>query len=453
MERHLLKKEDFIVIRLGGVSYLFLSKTLQYFKITNPDIEEYLKLCVTGDTRDTFLSDDEIISIGQTLAVGEEVVEASASDISDVAHNFLILSLTSGCNLACKYCFAEITKKYNTMNFEVAKKAIDNMINQQNDRDEYNIFFFGGEPLLKKELVKQIAEYAYKEITEKDKQIKFLINTNATLIDDDTLQMFKRYNFTVTVSLDGPKMYHNRNRVYVNGKGSFQKVMKGIELLKKNNIQTNIRATFSPDTRDLVSNFEFFESLKLPYTYSFTINSEYKANLKETYFEEYQFEIIEKEMFRVMDFFYEKISRIDAIYYTGLNQKLSLVRHKKKRTHACEAGRRSIVVDDNGNYYACQNMIPYKQTVLGCVDSGFSEEKKRMFRSEELSLIDECHNCAIRNLCAGGCAVERLNPNNKTKRQMCRLFQSEWKSLLYLYALIMEAKKNKNKYDSAITVH
>ena len=440
LRRLFLNSSDYLVIRSRETNYLFLSKTLQYFKITDPSIEEYLRLCKAGGKGSTFLTEDEIFEIGSFLTTDDDV-EVNAT--SEVGHNFLILNITGGCNLACKYCFAQIMKNHNTMTLDVAKRAIFNMINQESDNDEYFVYFFGGEPLLKKELVKQITEYAYEEITrKKKKKIKFLVNTNATLIDNETIQLFKKYDFTVTVSLDGPMTYHDRSRVYINGKGSFERVITSVEMLKKNNIQTNLRATFSPDTQDLVSIIKFFESLKLPYAYSFTINSEYKMNLKETYFEEEQFRMVENELHKVMDFFYDKIRLGETIYYTGLNQKLSMLRYKRKRSYSCEAGRRSMTVNEYGNYYACQNMIPYKQTKLGDVDKGISEEKNRMFRSKDLTLLNECHNCTIRNLCAGGCAVERSNPNKKMKRQMCRLFDIEWKSLLYLYALIIETKKN-----------
>jgi radical SAM additional 4Fe4S-binding domain len=442
LRRFLLNRGDYIVINSGESKYLFLSKTLRYFKITNAYIKKYLRLCETEGYGSTSLTEGEVKSIGNFLTTDDfmDTTEDSLSD--DGGHNFLILNLTGGCNLACKYCFAEITKSYNTMSLDVAKKAITNMLNQEKDIDEYSIFFFGGEPLLKKDLIKQIVEFAYDEIAVKEsKKVKFLINTNATLIEENIIQLFKKYDFTVTVSLDGPMEYHDRNRVYINGKGSFERVATSVEMLKKNNIQTNLRATFCPDTQDLVSNFKFFESMKIPYAYSFTINSEYKMNLKDTFFEEDQFEAIESEMRKVMDFFFDKIRRVETIYYTGLNRKLSMLRYKKKRAYSCEAGRRSITVDEQGNYYACQNMIPYKQTIMGSVDQGISNDKKMQFHSKELRLLNECHSCAIRNLCAGGCSAERYNPNSKTKRQMCRLFNIEWKNLLYLFALIIETKK------------
>lgn len=439
LNHYLLKKSDYLLVRSQTNKYLFLSETLQYFQIADPSIEEYIKLCNKGNINQTFLDKEKIMAIGNYLATPKKENNEKQQDIK---HNFLILNLTGACNLCCKYCFAEIKKKHNTMTFDIAKKAIDHMINQQSEEKEYFLYFFGGEPLLKKHLIKEITEYAFEEITErKKKKINFLINTNATLIDDEIVLFYRQYNFKVTVSIDGPADYHNKNRVYKNSSGSFNNVMKGINLLKTNKITTDLRATFSPDTQDLISLFNFFEELKLPYTYSFTINSEYKLNLKETLFKENQFEIIDKELHKVMDFFFEKIKNKEIIHYTGLNQKLLKIKHKFKSTHACEAGRKSITIDENGNYYACQNMIPYKHTILGNIHTGISNEKKKHFRSKELKSLIECNNCSIRNLCGGGCEVERNNSNPKAKLQMCKLFHLEWKNLLYLYALIIEAKK------------
>ena len=165
--RFLLNGGDYIVIRSEETKYLFLSKTLQYFKITNPSIDEYLRLCETDGYGTTNLTKDEIKSIGNYLTANNDTDVALPPD---AGHNFLILNLTGGCNLACKYCFAEITQKHNTMTLDIAKKAICNMLNQKKEIEEYSIFYFGGEPLMKKDLLKQITEYAYKEVAKrKDK--------------------------------------------------------------------------------------------------------------------------------------------------------------------------------------------------------------------------------------------------------------------------------------------
>ena len=439
LRRYLLKKNDYMIVSTQKAKYLFLSDSLRYFKITDRSVDAYLGVCQTGGASKTSLTEKEIISIGNFLSRNDNHETISPQDNG---HDFLILNLTNACNLTCTYCFTETTKNHRTMTFEVAEKAIQAMI-KQNKSNEYSIYFFGGEPLMQKKLVKQITMYAYEEIVTKKKgKVTFLLNTNATLIDDEIIQLFRKYDFKVTVSLDGPMPQHNKNRVYASGKGSFEKVVESINALKKNRVRTDIKATFSPDTEDLVSVFSFFESLQLPYFYSFTISADYKMNTEETYFEEEQFIAAEKELRKVMDFFFSKMMRGETIYYSGLNQKLAILKYKLIRSHSCEAGRKSLTVDEQGNYYACQNMIPYKQTIIGNVNWGVSETQKHLYRSEDVDDLNECNYCTIRNLCAGGCMVGRCNSNGKTHRQMCRLFHIEWQNLLYFYALINEIKKN-----------
>jgi uncharacterized protein len=226
--QYLLGKNDFQIIDSENQKYLFLADSLRFFRITNSAIEEYLRLCTTGNINNTFLSKEEITQIGNFLKQ-EENIEMPEST-PDLNYTSLTLNITGKCNMACKYCFAD-TSIAKSMTFEIAKKAIDNMLAQKEDADEYSIFYFGGEPLLKKTLLRQTSEYAYQEITVKrNKKIKFLINTNATLIDDEVIAIFKQYGFKVTVSLDGPREIHDINRIYSDGKGSYRKPTRNCKL-------------------------------------------------------------------------------------------------------------------------------------------------------------------------------------------------------------------------------
>ena len=157
---YLLNETDFEVIRSGNHNYLFLADSLRFFRITNPKIEEYLRLCVTKNSTNTSLLNEEIICLGNNLKENEKQ-ESERAPVFDC--NFLILNITAGCNLACKYCFAETDKDKKSMPLETAQKAINNMLSQKNEINEYSIYYFGGEPLFKKKLLRQITEYAYQE--------------------------------------------------------------------------------------------------------------------------------------------------------------------------------------------------------------------------------------------------------------------------------------------------
>ena len=436
VEEFLLNKTDFEIIQSKNHNYLFLADSLRLFKIINPKIEEYLRLCISKSCVDTFLSNEEIIRLG-TYLKQDEKQEPESAPVFDC--NFLILNITGGCNLACKYCFAETAGKKKSMSLEIAQKAIQNMLSQKNEINEYSIYYFGGEPLLKKELLLEITEYAYSEIAVKrNKKINFLINTNATLINEEIVELFRKYRFKVTVSIDGPMEIHDDNRIFHNGKGSFDRVIEKINFLKKNNITTDLRATFSPKVKNLVSVFEFFENLQLPYAYSFTLTNDYKSNSAETHFNKWQLKEIDQELQGVMDYLVAKIINRETIFCTGLFRKIKTVGNKVRRTHSCEAGRSSLTVDENGEYFACQNMIPYKQTSFGDVDSNINDLKRLQFMSKDITEIPQCHTCTIRNLCLGGCEVERINSNNELDKQMCDFFKMEWRNILYAYSRLKE---------------
>jgi len=445
VSEYLLNETDFEIIRSEKHNYLFLADSLRFFKIINPKIEEYLRLCITKNKADTSLSNEEIISFGNYLKQDEKQ-EAKSTPVLDC--NFLILNITGRCNLACKYCFAETAENKNSMSLETARKAINNMLSQKNNIDEYSIYYFGGEPLLKMKLLREITEYAYEEIAVKrSKTINFLINTNAVLINDEAIELFRKYHFKVTVSIDGPKEIHDVNRIYHNGEGSFNRVVEKINLLKKNNITTNLRATFSPKITNLVSVFDFFENLQLPYAYSFTLTNDYKSNSVDTHFNKQQLKEIDKELQAAMDYFVAKMANREAVLCTGLYRKIGTIGNKLRRTHSCEAGRRSLTVDENGKYFACQNMISYKQTCLGDVNANINDLKRRQFMAKDITKISQCRDCSIRNLCLGGCEVERINANNILDKQMCDFFKMEWKNILYAYSQLMElneAKKDLN---------
>jgi len=436
---NLLDKGDFQIVDSGNQKYLFLADSLRFFKIVDPKIEEYLRICLTNNTSQTSLSKEEITKIGSFLLQDKKAPEV---DIPDLNYGSLTLNITNGCNLACKYCFANTSdKNARSMTFDIAKKAIDNMLAQKKELNEYSIFYFGGEPMLKKKLLLQISEYAYQEIViKRQKKLKFFINTNATLMDEQILSLLKDYSFKVTVSIDGPKEIHDANRMDSHGKGSYNKVEECIQLLKKNDIVTQLRPTLSPALKDLTAVFDFFEKQELPYGYAFSHTTNYQSNLQNTYFTKQQLEETKQGFRAAMDYFAEKFINKKRVFCTELTHKISIIHYKAKRTHLCDAGRKNIAVDETGQYFGCQSMIPHRYSAMGDVFSNINDEKRLQYMAKDITQITLCNNCTIRGLCVGGCEVERLNLENNSllQEQMCDLFSLEWNNILYLYAKIMD---------------
>lgn len=151
----------------------------------------------------------------------------------------LLLMISQDCNLRCKYCYAtggSYGEKRRFMDTKTAEKAIDVAFSLGNIK---SIVFFGGEPLLNFELIKHLVNYT------KKRDIVYGFVTNGTLLTDEMIKFFKKNNFYITISLDGPKEVNDANRIYPDSRGTYDVIIKTIEKLKENKIKFSLEATFT----------------------------------------------------------------------------------------------------------------------------------------------------------------------------------------------------------------
>ena len=146
----------------------------------------------------------------------------------------VVLSVNTGCNLSCTYCYKEdldVPSAGKKMDFETAKKSIDMLLKESPDQSRYNVVFFGGEPLSNFTLIKEVITYSEELFSSKGKIVDFSMTTNATLLTERHVEYFDQHNVGLSVSIDGPKAYHDRNRISVNGKGTYDTVAKKAKML------------------------------------------------------------------------------------------------------------------------------------------------------------------------------------------------------------------------------
>lgn len=183
----------------------------------------------------------------------------------------LILQVTQRCNLRCSYCtysgIYDSTQRVHSnkdMNFETAKQAIDFFLKHSRERNQIHIAFYGGEPLLRFDLIKQCVDYALNNCEGKD--ITFGMTTNGTLLKGDIADYLNEHGFQVGISLDGNKEEHDANRVFVNGKGSFDVIMENVRNLKKRNNDLyksiSFMATMNPKA-DIACIVEYYKTDEL----------------------------------------------------------------------------------------------------------------------------------------------------------------------------------------------
>lgn len=358
-----LPTSDYKLLEVDGQEYVFLTGSQELMEITNPLLTAYFNPTCESEAKGT--NEEMFEELTSALIAKRDAVHIREDPNRNPRQVMLTLNTTHRCNMACSYCFAfTMHQQANPMPIIVAEKAIKNLLRDFPKTEQYMFYFFGGEPLLCKDFVRDtvsIVEQTFQDYL--SKKFGFLLNTNGILLNDsELLQFFKDKGFTITVSIDGPEEINDSCRMLNSGEGSFRQIMAGIRALQRYEVKFNLRATISPRTKNLLGIFQFFENLAIPYAYAFTINASEK-NKQETEITSLQWNHIQEEYRQVFKLLTDKLLRSETVYNMDFNRKLAIVKQRMVRTHSCEAGRANFFVDEQGDYYACQNMLPYHQNI------------------------------------------------------------------------------------------
>lgn len=348
-----------------------------------------------------------------------EVLHPATGTLSFFLKNkisMIILQVTQNCNLRCKYCaysgsYHNRTHSNRTMNFETAKKGIDFLISHSTDNEHINVSFYGGEPLLMFNLIKSCIEYA--EFAAEGKDISFNITSNGTLITDDVIKYFIDHNVKLTISLDGPREVHDKNRRFAkNGEGSFDIIYKKITHIKtkfpeyyKDNIGFNMVIDPSVDL-GCVNNFvcrdEIFSD---PYLSSSIIDDRYRD-------ERYDMadDFIPKLKYERFKLFLNKLNRLSSNYVSPLTKieydlivkargdKLRGTRRelpdKSHHSGPCIPGKQRLFLDVNGNFFPCERVSEKSQIMnIGNIDSGIDVNKSEYLLNVGRATARQCKEC------------------------------------------------------------
>jgi uncharacterized protein len=173
--------------------------------------------------------------------------------------NFSFTSISlftaQSCNLRCKYCYGEggtYGSNFKFMEFKVAKKGIDLLIHLlPEDKEDIGINFFGGEPLLNFSLIQETVEYAKEICSQKGIKLHLSLTTNGTILSNEIAKFLFKNRFRVLLSIDGPPEFHNKHRVFANGKGSYKEIYKNLPIWLSKVKNVSARATYIPSEMDL----------------------------------------------------------------------------------------------------------------------------------------------------------------------------------------------------------
>ena len=245
-----LTTSDYKLLEVEGQKYVFLTGSQEIMEITNPLLTAYFNPTCESEAKGT--NEEMFEELTSVLIAKRDAVHIREDPDRNPRQVMLTLNTTHRCNMACSYCFA-FTKHQQAkpMPINIAEKAIRNLLRDFPETEQYMFYFFGGEPLLCKDFIRDavsIVEQTFQDYP--SKKYGFLLNTNVLLLDySELLKFFKEKDFTITVCIDGPKEINDSCRMQNSGEGSFRHIMAGIRALQRYEVKFNLRATISPEQK------------------------------------------------------------------------------------------------------------------------------------------------------------------------------------------------------------
>ncbi len=316
----------------------------------------------------------------------------------------LCLLVSQTCNMKCDYCFVDegsYGKENRLMTSKVAKDSIDFLIKNSKNKN-IEIDFFGGEPLLNWEVIKETIIYGLNESKKNNKNLRFSLTTNGTLLTDDKINFLNENKISLIISLDGPKEVNDKFRKFKNGNGSFDFIYPKVNnLIKKRDSGYYIRGTFTEETKSI------FNSAKYLFENGFQ-----NISLEPVVIEEVNPLKIKKESLKKIKKEYEKLGEYifnERKKGNNLNFYHFLISLDEgpclgKMSFGCGAGVEYLAVDSTGDLYPCHFLTEFDEFKMGNIYTGIDENLKKYFMNlNDLSKKPKCSNCWAKYLCGGGC--------------------------------------------------
>ena len=358
----------------------------------------------------------------------------------------LCLHIAHTCNLNCEYCFASQGKYHGEralMSFEVGKRAIDFLIENSGSRVNLEVDFFGGEPLMNFDVVKQIVAYARSIEKQHSKNFRFTLTTNGMLVDDDVIEFANRECHNVVLSLDGRKEIHDNLRKTINGKGSYDVIVPKFQefVRRREGRGYYVRGTFTHNNTDFTN--DIFHMADLGFTelsmepvvcspadpYALTYD-----DLPVLY---EQYEILAKDMLRR-----EKEGKPITFYHYMID--LTGGPCIYKRILGCGSGTEYMAVTPWGDLYPCHQFVGDDKYKLGDIWNGVdNHEVQDEFKLCNAYARPDCKDCWARLYCSGGCAANAYHATGSISgiyEYGCKLFRKRMECAIMMKVAGLEAR-------------
>ena len=353
----------------------------------------------------------------------------------------LCLHVAHTCNLNCSYCFASQGKYHGEralMSFEVGKAALDFLVKNSGTRHNLEVDFFGGEPLMNFQVVKDLVAYARSIEKQNGKNFRFTLTTNGVLIDDEVIEFANKEMSNVVLSLDGRRSVHDRFRVDYAGNGSYDRIVPKFQKLVSERGGKNyyMRGTFTHYNPD------FLEDVKAMLDLGFrelSMEPVVCADGDKSKLTEDDLPVVLKqyEDLALLMREYEKRGDPFTFYHYMLDLKSGPCIYK--RISGCGSGTEYMAVTPWGDLYPCHQFVGEEGFKLGNVFDGVTNlDKQEEFASSNVYSRKECENCWAKLYCSGGCAANSYHATgsvNGVYGYGCELFKKRMECAIWLQAV------------------
>ncbi|MFV0362210.1 MAG: thioether cross-link-forming SCIFF peptide maturase [Suipraeoptans sp.] len=339
----------------------------------------------------------------------------------------MCLHIAHDCNLACQYCFAEEGEYHGRralMSYEVGRKALDYLIENSGIRKNLEVDFFGGEPLMNWQVVKDLVAYGRSREEECNKHFRFTLTTNGVLLNDEVMEFVNKEMDNVVISLDGRKSVNDKMRPFRNGTGSYDLIVPKFQKLadSRNQEKYYIRGTFTRNNLDFSNDVLHFADLGFKQmsiepvvgdeTEPYSIREEDLPQIKEEY-DKLAKAIIDREREgNCFNFFHFMIDLEGGPCIA-------------KRISGCGSGTEYLAVTPWGDFYPCHQFVGDEKFLMGNVDIGINNSRLQDdFRKCNVYTKPSCSKCFAKFYCSGGCMANGYNQHgdlNETYEIGCEM--------------------------------
>lgn len=324
----------------------------------------------------------------------------------------LCLHIAHDCNLGCKYCFAEEGEYHGRralMSFEVGKKALDFLVEHSGNRVNLEVDFFGGEPLMNWQVVKELVLYGRSMEEVHNKKFRFTLTTNGMLLNDEIMEFANREMANIVLSIDGRKEIHDLMRPRRGGQGSYDTIVPKFQKVAESRNQMNyyVRGTFTRNNLDFAEDVKHLADLGFSQISvepvvakpeeDYALRKEDIPGLLQEY-DRLSLELLKRRKEgRGVNFFHFMIDLKGGPCVA-------------KRLSGCGSGTEYLAVTPWGDFYPCHQFVGQEEFLMGNVEEGITRtDIVDSFKACNVYTKEKCQSCFAKFYCSGGCGANAYN--------------------------------------------